>query len=96
MTGPAAQQGQQSVLEHTVKLCAEIISHLCSRAEHLSHRLHTGKSGRISPESKISHEMKVGKLMRALPPLQIGLEHSSVLRVQKGLQKSRPLNRACC
>jgi len=58
--GPAAGHGQHSVLEHGVRLYAEITP--SSRAEYFSHRRQTGKSGKISPEGgKILHEMKVGQ-----------------------------------
>lgn len=93
---PCSEQGQQSVPEHGVRLYAETITY--TPAESIFHSGYRPMNHVRFLMKKVTFCMKlrVCKLLRALPLLPVGLDPSSVLRVKKVLQKSRPSNRECC
>lgn len=93
---PCSEHGQQSVPEQGVRLYAETIT--CTPAESIFHTGYRLVNHIRFLMKKVTFCMKLRfcKLLRALPLLPVGLDPSSVLRVHKVLQKSRPPNRECC
>lgn len=93
---PSSEQGQQSVPEHGVRLYAETIT--WAPKENVSHTGYrpVNQVRFLMKKVKFCMKLKFCKLLRSLPLLSVRLDPSAVLREQKVLQKSRPLNKECC
>lgn len=89
---PCSEQGQQSVPKQGATLYAETITRPSVEIIfHLGYRL-VNQERFLMKKVKFYMKLKFCKLQRALPLPPVGLDPSSILREQKILQKSRPLN----